>query len=318
MSETPEFTPLTVDELQEYFPQHTVSSFIEAGGMGAVYSAYHKLTGKHVAIKVLPKELTAIEEFNTQFRSEAKIQSKLNHPNIVEFYSFGETGGMLYIIMEFVNGKSLHYSSHGKAIVEDTALEITIGVLRAVDHAHNSGVLHRDIKPANIFLDQSAFPKLGDFGLARPVDECEAHKVIYGTPGYTAQEVVDQPKTIDKRADIYSVGAILYELLTGNLPAEDKFIPPSKHIVLDPVFDTITLKALAFNPAQRYNSTEEFLKDLDTIKSYHDAGKRTPKDSCGQPVFKSSKENTNSHPTKTQTKGFKAAFKNALKNPFLP
>ena len=269
MSEAPEFVPLTAEELQEFFTEYEILSFIAAGGMGSVYLARDYTSKKKVAIKVLPRELSDDEEFSSQFRAEAKVMSKLNHPNLIGFHYLNKVADMFYIVMELVDGKSLHHSAYGEAIDQYTALKLVMGLASGVEHAHQAGILHRDIKPANILLDQNAFPKLGDFGLARPVEESEEGKVIYGTPGYTAPEVIDNPGAIDERSDIYSVGAILYELLTGHLPKE-KYVPPSKLLAVEPVFDRVVQKALATEPGMRYSSMGAFLEDLNAIKNGFD------------------------------------------------
>ncbi len=269
--EAPEFVPLSIEELQEFFPQYEILSFIAAGGMGAVYLANQKSIDRRVAIKVLPRELSSDEGFNAQFRAEAKVMSRLNHPNLIGFFDFGEVDGMLFIIMEFVDGKSLHHSAHGEVIDQDTALELAIGITEGVMHAHKAGILHRDIKPANVLLDQEAFPKLGDFGLARPVEESEEGKIIYGTPGYTAPEVMENSAAIDERSDIFSIGAILYELLIGHLP-EDSYRAPSQIRQVDASFDEVIKKAIAPDPDLRYPDTNAFLEDLKKIKTNHKSG----------------------------------------------
>ena len=260
-----EFVPLTKEELQDYFPQYEILTFIAAGGMGTVYLANQKSIDRKVAIKVLPRELSANEEFSKQFRSEAKVMARVNHPNVVSLFDFGEVEGMLFIVMEFVDGKSLHHSANGAAIAPAIALEITIGLLEGIHHAHEAGILHRDIKPGNILLDSKVQPKIGDFGLARPVEESEAGKVIYGTPGYTAPEVVRNPDTIDERSDIFSIGIILYELLVGKLPDKDNYKAPSKLQPVPKVFDRIVQQAIAPNPDLRYPNTSAFLKELKAI-----------------------------------------------------
>ena len=265
MTEVPEFVPLSIEELQIHFPQYEILSFIAAGGMGAVYLANQNSIDRKVAIKVLPREMSSDVEFSTGFRAEAKVMSRMNHPNLVGFFDFGEVDGMLFIIMEFVDGKSLHHSAHGKVIVPSVALDLIIGITEGIGHAHEAGILHRDIKPANILLDPKATPKLGDFGLARPVEESELGKVIYGTPGYTAPEVVNNPAAIDERSDIYSLGVLLYELLVGALPAEP-YIEPSKAQDVPEAFDRIIRLAIGKDPDLRYPDVNNLLDELKTLK----------------------------------------------------
>ncbi len=265
MSSDLDFVPLSVQELQEYFPQYEILTFIAAGGMGAVYLANQKSIDRKVAIKVLPRELSSNAQFSTQFRDEAKVMSRVNHPNLVGFFDLGEVDGMLYIIMEFVDGKSLHHSAHGQAIAPDVALELITGITEGIVHAHEAGILHRDIKPANILLDQKATPKIGDFGLARPVEESEAGKIVFGTPGYTAPEVVNHPELIDERSDIFSVGVLFYELLAGHLPKE-VYESPRAQGNLPSKVDAVIQRAIAPDPTQRYATSAEFLSDLKALE----------------------------------------------------
>ncbi len=271
-AEAPQFTPLSVQELQPFFPEFTIISFIAAGGMGAVYQAEEKPSGNPVAIKILPREMTSDPGYNQQFKDEAAIMAKMKHPNLVDFYEIGEVDGMLYILMELVEGKSLHHSAHGEKIEPETAIRVALGVAEGVKSIHDSGMIHRDIKPANILLDQTAFPKLCDFGLAHETGESEEGKVIFGTPGYTAPEVLNNPHAIDERSDIYSIGAIFYELLTGCLP-DSLYIPPSqKFKQLNPIFDPVLKKALARDPDLRYPHMKAFITDLSKIQQASEAG----------------------------------------------
>jgi len=265
MPEELEFVPLTIEEMQELFPQYEIITFIAAGGMGSVYYAVQKSIERDVAIKVLPRELSADEEFNRQFRAEAKVMAKVNHPNVVSLFDFGEVEDMLFIIMEFVDGKSLFHSAHGVAISPEVALEIVMGLCKGIAHAHENGILHRDVKPGNILLDPKANPKIGDFGLARPVEDSEVGKVIYGTPGYTAPEVINNPEVIDERSDIFSIGVILYELLIGHLPDQDNYKPPSTLQPVPKILDRIVLQAIANDPDYRYTDTNSLLEDLKKV-----------------------------------------------------
>ena len=224
MSEPPNtFIAPSPEALAPHFPAYDVEAFIAKGGMGAVYKATQKSLDRPVAIKILPREFGEDAEFRASFEAEAKAMAKLNHPNLIGVYDFGEIDGMLFIIMEFVNGKALYYSAHGKAIDAQLALGLVAKICHGLHHAHRGGILHRDVKPANILLDQDATPKIGDFGLARPMDTSRQQDggLIYGTPGYTAPEVYTRKHPVDQRSDIYSVGVMLYELLSGKTPTQD-------------------------------------------------------------------------------------------------
>ena len=265
-SEITTFVAPPLEELDRLLNGYTFESFIAQGGMGAVYLASQTSLDRMVAVKVLPREFGEDEDFRKSFEAEAKLMAKLNHPNLIGIYDFGDMDGMLYIIMEYVKGKSLHDSAHGKTIAQQTAVEIITGVCAGLDHAHSAGTLHRDIKPANIILGKGATPKIGDFGLARPNDMTESG-VIYGTPGYSAPEIIDAPHKVDMRSDIFAVGVMFYELLTGVLP-EDQYESVTEYAEVDAKFDKIIKKAIHPNIEMRYRSALDFSDDInDVIKN---------------------------------------------------
>ncbi|MEX1116910.1 MAG: serine/threonine-protein kinase [Akkermansiaceae bacterium] len=252
-------------ELNKLFPGYEIESLIATGGMGAVYCAVQKSLDRIVALKILPQEFSKDAAFCEGFEAEAKAMARLNHPNLIGVYDFGEAGGMLYIIMEFVKGKSIYHSAHGRAIDSREVIRLVSAVCDGLAHAHENGIIHRDIKPSNILLDLNAQPKIGDFGLARPIErKIQEGEEIFGTPHYTAPEVVNAPHSVDYRADIFSVGVMLHELLTGKLPADDPR-PPSAIVHCDRRFDVIVRRATHNNPAGRYSSAAEMAKDLAVI-----------------------------------------------------
>ena len=153
--------------LAPLFPGYEIECLIATGGMGAVYKAVQLSLDRPVAIKILPREFGEDESFRANFKAEAKAMARLNHPNLIGVYDFGEVAGMLFIIMEFVPGQTLYHSAHGIAITPEAAARIVVGICMGLAHAHEHGVLHRDIKPGNILLDQHARPKIGDFGSGR-------------------------------------------------------------------------------------------------------------------------------------------------------
>ena len=199
MSSHPQFEAPDTTELCELLPAYNVQTFIAQGGMGAVYLARQKSLDRPVAIKILPREFGQDKDFRKQFEAEAKAMALLNHPNLIGVYDFGEVDDMPYIVMEYVNGKSLHHSAHGKVIDQVEAGRLAMGICEGLAHAHEAGILHRDIKPANILLDSKARAKIGDFGLARAVESTEGDKLVFGTPGYTAPEVIKDPASVGKR-----------------------------------------------------------------------------------------------------------------------
>lgn len=252
-------------ELAPLFPGYEIQGLIATGGMGAVYCAVQKSLDRKVALKILPRELSKDAGFCAGFEAEAKAMARLNHPNLIGVFDFGEVNGMLFIIMEYVPGKSLFHSANGLAIDPAEVIRLVVGICQGLAHAHANGILHRDIKPSNVLLDQSAMPKIGDFGLARPIDrQVIEGELVYGTPHYTAPEVVESPRSVDQRADIFSVGVLLHELLTSKLPADDQR-PASLIAHCDVRFDDIIRRATQQLPAARYANARDMANDLQAI-----------------------------------------------------
>lgn len=268
MSDSPETAGFVAPEpadLAPLFPGYEIHSLIATGGMGAVYLAVQRSLERQVALKILPMEFSSDAAFCAGFRAEAKAMARLNHPNLIGVYDFGEVNGMLYIIMEYVPGKSVYHSAYGKAIDPVEVIRLVTGVCNGLAHAHENGIIHRDIKPSNILLDHNAQPKIGDFGLARPIErKIEEGEEIFGTPHYTAPEVVNSPHSVDYRADLFSVGVLLHELLTAKLPAADPR-PASLIARCDVRFDSIIRRATQPLPAARYTSAAEIAKELQAI-----------------------------------------------------
>ena len=275
MSDPIPFNPPEPSELTKLLSGYDVTSLVATGGMGAVYKATQISLDRPVAIKLLPEELCD-PSFREQFQAEARAMAKLNHVNLIGIFDFGEADGMPYIVMEFVAGKSLYHSSYGKAVDQTTAVEIIIGICRGLSAAHDLGIIHRDIKPANILLDPSAKPKIGDFGLASPVDEEGSEGgLVYGTPGYAAPELFSQKATIGATTDLYAVGVILYELITGKKP-DSPAAPPSTLSKCDHRLDAIFKKATRRNPDVRYQSAKTMADDLaDILPTLGKSGRRT-------------------------------------------
>ncbi len=260
MSSTPFVAP-SLEALAGLLPAYEFQAFIAQGGMGAVYKARQRSLDRDVAIKILPRELGEDPDFRKSFETEARAMARLNHPNLIGVYDSGDVDGMLYIAMEYVNGKSLYYSAYNLAVDPQQAATIVKGICEGLAHAHENGVIHRDIKPANILLTPKREPKIGDFGLARPSGS-DGPGLIMGTPGYTAPEVLDRPDHADRRSDIYAVGVILYELLTGR-KQEDDCPVPSAVGGCDPALDGIWKSATYPDPACRYADAGLMAKALD-------------------------------------------------------
>ena len=255
--------PPTVDEAAHLFPQYEVISLFGRGGMGAVYKARQIELDRLVAIKLLPLEVSVDRDFSDRFRREARAMAKLDHPNIIAVHDFGTTTeGHLYFAMAFVEGANLHQMIHGPGLTPAQALEIIGGVCDALAYAHGKGVVHRDIKPANVMVSGEGQIKVADFGLARlsdPAAEQLGHTMtgtVMGTPDYMAPEQM-HGMNVDHRADIYSLGVMLYEMLCREVP-RGIFDPPSARVAgLDSRVDQVVVKAMQQQPDRRYQSTKE-------------------------------------------------------------
>ena len=217
--------------------------------MGAVYLAKQISLDREVAVKILPRELSADPEFRASFQTEARAMARLNHPNLISIYDSGDVDGMLYIAMEYVPGKSLYHSAWNKIIDPAEASRIIIGICEGLSHAHENGIIHRDIKPANILLTPKAEPKIGDFGLAQAVG-VKHEGIVMGTPGYAAPEVLTHPDKADRRSDIFAVGVMLHELLTGQKPQAG--VTASSLSRCPAEFDVIIQRATHPSPVMRY------------------------------------------------------------------
>jgi serine/threonine protein kinase len=267
------FTPPKPEELAQQFPQLEILEFIGQGGMGAVYKARQKQLNRIVALKILPPQVAGGPGFAERFTREAQALAKLNHPHIVTLYEFGQTDGLFYFLMEFVDGVNLQQLMYAGHIAPNEALAIVPQICDALQYAHQRGIVHRDIKPGNILLSKEGQVKIADFGVAKIMaqasDETSAEKIssalsgelteagsVLGTPQYMAPEQVAHPLEVDHRADIYSLGVVFYQMLTGELPS-GKFEAPSKKVVIDVRLDEIVLRALEKKPELRYQQVSE-------------------------------------------------------------
>ncbi|MDF1658979.1 MAG: protein kinase [Verrucomicrobiales bacterium] len=275
--------PPLPEELQAMLPQYEITGILGRGGMGAVYKGRQARLNRTVAIKLLPETLTGDGEdtmkFAERFELEAQSMAALDHPAIVSVFDFGETSeGQLYFVMEFIDGMDIHqYLKHrGGTLPQDEALSITAHVLDALQYAHKRGIVHRDIKPANVLLDQEGRVKIADFGLAKTLstDEGEADapaltmsNVAVGTPDFVAPEALDGDQVPDHRADLYAVGVMLYQLLTGKLPRGSFKLPSDLREDLDPRLDDILDRTLEPDPDERFSSADEMRLAMDPVIS---------------------------------------------------
>jgi len=269
------WTPLSVEELQVVLPAYEVIEMLGAGGMGAVYKARQRSLKRLVAIKILPLGMADDEfKFVERFRNEAETLAQMNHPAIVNVYDFGETpAGLLYFVMEFVDGTDLHQliESSGQ-LTGEHAMSIAAHVCDALAYAHRHGVVHRDIKPANILINREGHVKVADFGLAKMENPSQTSgltrtNMTMGTPDYAAPEVFTAGMITDHRADLYAVGVMLYQMLTGHVPRGMFKLPSQKTPGTDPRFDAIIVRAMEANRDERYQSAAEVRQALDEIRT---------------------------------------------------
>ncbi|MEO5715244.1 MAG: serine/threonine-protein kinase [Luteolibacter sp.] len=259
-NETPVAAP-SVGEIQRAFPQLEILEFVGRGGMGIVYKAFQPHLGRHVALKLLDPGLHANPDFAERFAREARFLGKLAHPNIVAIHDFGETGGYFWLMMEYVDGVNLRQAMQAGRFSAEQALAVIPEICTALQFAHDQGVLHRDIKPENILLDTKGHVKIADFGIARLVDGETDFTLTHtgsalGSTAYIAPEQIESPHDVDHRADIYSLGVVFYEMLTGGLPI-GRFPAPSEKSASDPRLDEVVFRALEKEREKRYQSADE-------------------------------------------------------------
>lgn len=263
--------PPVLDEMQAMLPQYQFEFLLGRGGMGAVYKARQASLDRAVAIKVLPGDLIddLDANFAERFKNEARTMAKMNHPGIVKVYDFGETRtGLLYIVMEFINGTDVSQMIRSqRKLPPEHALAITAHVCDALGYAHKNGVIHRDIKPANILMNQEGTVKVADFGLAKQSDAARGltkTNTAMGTPDFVAPEALAPGMVVDGRADLYAVGVMHYQMLTGEIP-RGMWALPSEKVRCDPRHDQVVLKAMQTDRDQRYQDAMEIRRDLDVI-----------------------------------------------------
>ena len=262
---------LTPEELAVHFPQLEILECLGRGGMGVVYKARQPRLNRLVALKILAPERAKDPAFAGRFENEAQALAQLSHPNIVTLYEFGQADGLFYFIMEFVDGVNLRQAMKAGRFTPEQALAVVPPVCEALQYAHNHGIVHRDIKPENLLLDKEGRVKIADFGLAKmlgagasPVGLAESQPA--GTPQYMAPEQQTAPQQVDSRADIYSLGVVLYEMLTGELPGKP-LEPPSHKVQIDVRLDAVVLRALEKQPALRYQQVSDVKTMVETIAS---------------------------------------------------
>jgi serine/threonine protein kinase len=268
--------PLPPEKIAPHFPQLEILECLGRGGMGVVYKARQKTLNRFVALKLLAPERVNDPKFAERFTREAHALAALNHPNIVTVYDFGQAGGFYYLLMEFVDGMNLRQLSRARKFTPEEALTIVPPLCDALQFAHERGIVHRDIKPENILLDKNGRVKVADFGIAKMLGPgngengggtsvpANATQSAIGTPGYSAPEQKSSPQNVDSRADIYSLGVVFYEMLTGEMPAGN-IEPPSRKVHIDVRLDEVVLRALETKPELRYQQASVLKTQVETI-----------------------------------------------------
>lgn len=262
--------PPALEAVAAAFPQLEILELIGQGGMGAVYRARQPKLDRPVALKLLAAPAGGSGTFAERFHREARLLARLSHPGIVAVHDYGETGGFFYLVMEYVDGVNLREAMRAGRFTPDQALALVPKICEALQYAHDEGILHRDIKPENLLLDMRGRVKIADFGIAKLIGDkakdaaITASGLAVGTPHYMAPEQLEHPQDVDQRADIYSLGVVFYEMLTGELPI-GRFARPSQKTPLDPRVDEIVLRALEKERERRQSNVTQMKTEVEQI-----------------------------------------------------
>lgn len=282
--------------------RYELINLIGEGGMGKVYRAYDNLLKRGIAIKILDIEE---KEMIDALKREAVITANLSHPFIVSLFDVGEIRGKPFLAMELVEGRSLREIIIRRRLEEEEIIKIMTDLLSALSYAHSKSVIHRDIKPSNILITSSEHPKLADFGIAKVLHiPWRFDEEIIGSPFYMAPEVIEGLK-YDHRADLFSMGVVLYEMLCGKHPFRKKTYnetikaikeesPPPPSLIRKEImrgWDFVISRAIAKNPDERYQSAERFAEDIKRLKEIE----KTMKGGKGAIAFVRVNETNRSH-----------------------
>ncbi len=268
--------PPTPSALVDIFPRLEVLELLGQGGMGAVYKARQTHLDRVVALKLLDPRLGRDVAFTERFRREGLALARLSHPHIVSFYDIGEIKGWHYLVMEYVDGANLRQAMRTGSFSPGETLRVVAQLCDALAYAHEQGVVHRDFKPENILIDTSGRVRIADFGLAKMSGETGRENLtrsdqMLGTAAYMAPEQVAKSNGIDHRADLFALGVVIYEMLTGQLPL-GRFEPPSHRVNIDVRLDEVVLRALERTPEKRWQTAGDVgraFSDITAAKVTH-------------------------------------------------
>lgn len=265
------FRTPSISEMARLFPELEIIQFVGRGGMGAVYKVRQKNLDRVVALKVFLHR-DDDPEFAARFQREARALARLNHPNIVTVHDFGVRENAHYLIMEFIDGLNLRQLCAEERLSPDMALQMVPQLCDALQYAHDNGVIHRDIKPENLLLDTNGRINIADFGLAKMTGPdnngtLTRTQQVMGTLNYMAPEQRERPTEVDHRADIYSLGVVIYEMLTGELPL-GRFQPPSSKSDVNAKLDEVVMRALEKEPDRRYQQASEFKSGFESVGGF--------------------------------------------------
>jgi serine/threonine protein kinase len=268
-SQSPPSAP-SPEEMGKHFPLFEILELLGQGGMGIVYKAKQRSLDRLVALKVMPPDAARDAGFADRFSREARTLARLQHPNIVGVHDFGVSDGLYYLSMEYVDGANLREAIRAGKLSAREALAIVPQICDALQYAHDQGVVHRDIKPENILLDRAGRVRIADFGLAKIVQRTPLEMTltrqgqVMGTLHYMAPEQYRTPDSVDHRADIYSLGVVFYEMLTGELPL-GSFPPPSDKAGVDARLDGVVLRALERERDRRWQHASDLKTQVSAI-----------------------------------------------------
>ena len=255
-------------EIESRLVDLQVLELLGEGGMGSVWKVRQRKLDRVVALKVLSFEGEEVDKLARRFEREAQALARLAHPNIVAIHNYGRDGSFCWLLMECVQGSTLRDLLKAGDLAPLEALALVRPLCDALQFAHDKGIVHRDIKPENVLIDATGNPKIADFGLAKILGEpaalvsLTATRQVLGTLRYMAPEQLDRPQEVDHRADIYALGVVFYEMLTGEIP-QGRFALPSEKADSDPRLDNVVLRTLERDPGRRYQSAQAVKRAVD-------------------------------------------------------